>query len=254
MFLRAFSRFARRSRLPEGVRIYAVGDLHGCADLLSGAFDVIDADLARSRPGRCIEVFLGDYIDRGPDTRLTLDLLIERRRLRETVFVRGNHESILTSFLDEPRFLASWGQLGGLATLASYGLAMSADDLTRREQDIRNAFAAALPSTHNEFLIGLVPSFTCGDFFFTHAGVRPGVSLGNQSEHDLMWIREPFLSSERSFGKMVVHGHTPVREPDVRSSRINIDTGAYATGKLTVLAIEDDRLEFHFSTRSHLRR
>ncbi|EHR01458.1 metallophosphoesterase family protein [Bradyrhizobium sp. WSM471] len=251
MLLRTFfSRFDRRARLPKGVRIYAVGDLHGCADLLAGAFDLIDADLARSRPEQAIQVFLGDYIDRGPDAKRTIDLLIDRGQRHETVFVRGNHEALLLRLLDDPKMLPNWIKLGGMTTLMSYGITISARDVLQRGREVSVALAAAIPSAHTDFLANLVPFFSCGDYFFVHAGVRPGVPLDKQSEEDLMWIREPFLSSDRDFGKVVVHGHTPSLEPEIRSHRINIDTGAYATGLLTVLSIQDDKVEFHSSSRS----
>lgn len=252
MFLRTvFSRFDRRPRLPKGVRIYAVGDLHGCADLLAGAFDLIDADLARSKPERAIQVFLGDYIDRGPDTKRTIDLLIDRGQRHETVFVKGNHEALLMSLLDDPRMLPNWIQLGGMTTLMSYGIATSTNDVLQRGRGVSIALAAAIPKAHTDFLTNLVPCFSFGDYFFAHAGVRPGITLEKQSEQDLMWIREPFLSSDRDFGKMVVHGHTPSLEPEIRSNRINIDTGAYATGLLTVVAIQDEKVEFYSSSRSN---
>ena len=252
MFLRTiFSGINRRARLPKGVRIYAVGDLHGCADLLAGAFDLIDADLARSKPERAIEVFLGDYVDRGPDAMRTIDLLIDRRNRHETVFVKGNHEALLLSLLDDPQVLPKWIKLGGMTTLMSYGITTTTKDVLQRGREVSVALAAAIPTSHTDFLANLVPCFSCGDYFFAHAGVRPGVPLERQSEEDLMWIREPFLSSDRDFGKMVVHGHTPSLEPEIRSHRINIDTGAYATGLLTVLSIQDDKVEFHSSSRSH---
>jgi serine/threonine protein phosphatase 1 len=132
----------------------------------------------------------------------------------------------------------------------SFGLAPSPKHSSAEESSLRDQLISIMPNAHQKFLESLRSTYTCGDFFFTHAGVRPGIALDLQSETDLMWIREPFLSSSQCFGKMVVHGHTPVREPDIRSNRINIDTGAYATGCLSVLSIEDDRLGFHLVCRS----
>ncbi|MBR0750732.1 serine/threonine protein phosphatase [Bradyrhizobium jicamae] len=241
------SRLDRRARLPKGVRLYAVGDIHGCSDLLTTAFGLIDEDLARTKPGRVIQVFLGDYVDRGPNTRRTLDLLIGRGQVHETVFIKGNHEALLMDLLADPSRLPEWLQLGGAATLMSYGVETSPHQAATDPVSVRQAFLAALPQSHIAFLRALVPSYSCGDFFFAHAGAKPGIPLDQQSEEDLMWIREPFLSSDEDFGKVVVHGHTPVREPEIRNHRVNIDTGAYATGCLTVLAIEDYRLDFHFT-------
>ncbi len=180
---------------------------------------VIDADLARSRPRCAIEVYMGDYVDRGPDSRATLDIPINRSRRGNTVFLKGNHEVFLGNVLRDPSLLTEWLHVGGLYTLMSYGL-------------------RAMPRRHLEFLSQLRLTFTCGDFFFVHAGVRPGVPLAEQQEDDLLWIREEFLQSQQNFGKFVVHGHTPVRHPELLKSRVNIDTGAYATGNLTSMTIQ----------------
>jgi serine/threonine protein phosphatase 1 len=248
MFRGLLSRLDKRARLPEGLRIYAIGDLHGCADLLENAFAIIDDDLAQSPASQALHVFLGDYVDRGPQVKRTIDLLIGRAREHRSVFIRGNHEALLWDFLSDPSLLTEWLQLGGATTLMSYGVSAkveSGDDVGL----IHEAFRAAIPQSHVRFFSALAPSFGCGDFFFAHAGVRPGVALEQQSERDLMWIREPFLSSSEDFGKVVIHGHTPVQEPDIRNHRVNIDTGAYATGRLTILSIEDHQLDFLFSTR-----
>lgn len=227
-----------KPRLPEGVRIYAIGDIHGCADLLKQLFTVIDADLARSRPPHPIQVFLGDYIDRGPESRRAIDLLIERSKNHPTVFLKGNHEAYLAEALDDPTRLQDWRKYGGLQTLVSYGLMPPLNPDPAEQVELMRQLKTALPEDHKRFLQRLRLSFTCGDFFFVHAGVRPGIRLARQREADLLWIRDAFLESEENFGKYIVHGHTPVREPDIRPNRINIDTGAYATGNLTLLTIQ----------------
>jgi serine/threonine protein phosphatase 1 len=229
----------RMPRLPEGVRIYAVGDVHGRADLLDRVFSRIDADLAAYSDCQPVEVFLGDYIDRGPSSRAVLECLVKRSGTREIVCLKGNHETYVFQFLQNPELLADWRQLGGLETLLSYGLKPSMNADTAEQLELAKALAAALPNRHRQFLLSLSPSFTCGDFFFAHAGVKPGVPLTQQREEDLLWIRDDFLLCEDDFGKIIVHGHTPVREPDIRPNRINIDTGAYATGRLTCLIIEN---------------
>lgn len=226
----------------KGTQIYAVGDIHGRADLLNKVFKQIDADAARRAGSQIVEVYLGDYIDRGPASREVLDLLIARGRARSVVFIKGNHETYPLEFLRNPEFLIAWSQLGGLETLASYGVRPGLPTERADQIETARAFAAALPLAHRDFLQSLRPSFTCGDFYFVHAGVRAGVPLAEQSEEDLMEIREPFLSCSDDFGKVVVHGHTPAIEPEFRPNRINIDTGAYATNKLTCLAINGDRL------------
>lgn len=225
-------------RLPEGIRIYAFGDIHGRADLLKKMFTVIDADLARSPVERSIEVFLGDYIDRGPYSGATLDLLIERSRHRNTVFLKGNHEAYLLDVLRDPSKLEEWRQFGGLQTLMSYGIQPPLNPTAAEQADLIRSLTEVMPGNHVEFLRSLKPWFVCGDFFFVHAGVRPGIPLAEQQESDLLWIRNEFLDSRANFGKFVVHGHTPVKEPDIRPNRINIDTGAYATGNLTLLVIQ----------------
>jgi serine/threonine protein phosphatase 1 len=228
--------------MPDGTRIYAFGDIHGRADLLKEMFTVIEADLASSPAKRPIEVYLGDYIDRGPDSARTLDLLIERSRRHETVFLKGNHEVFLLEVLRDPTKLGDWRQFGGLQTLMSYGIQPSLNPSEAEQANLIKALTEALPSKHLRFLESLKPSFTCGDFFFVHAGVRPGIPLREQQESDLLWIRNEFLDSQENFGKFIVHGHTPVREPDIRPNRINIDTGAYATGNLTLLMIQGSRM------------
>jgi serine/threonine protein phosphatase 1 len=227
-----------KPQLPEGVRIYAISDIHGCADLLEQLFTVIDADLERSRPPHPIQVFLGDYVDRGPESRRTLDLLIERSKSHHAVFLKGNHEAYLLDVLDDPAKFQDWRKYGGLQTLISYGLTPSLNPDLAEQVELMRQLKMALPEAHKGFLKRLRLTFTCGDFFFVHAGVRPGIRLSRQREADLLWIRDAFLESEENFGKYIVHGHTPVREPDIRPNRINIDTGAYATGNLTLLTVQ----------------
>ncbi len=227
------------AQLPDGVRVYAIGDIHGRADLLEETLSEIDVDRT-SRPPACraVTVFLGDYIDRGPASREVLDLLLGHRRTNETVFLRGNHETFVPRFLDEPAVLDEWRQCGGLETLVSYGLKPSIRPDANEQMVLVQELAKSIPRAHLEFLDSLDLSFDCGDFFFVHAGIRPGVPIRQQKEEDLLWIREEFLSFEQPFERFIVHGHTPVPQPDLRSNRINIDTGAFATGRLTSIVIE----------------
>jgi serine/threonine protein phosphatase 1 len=227
-----------KGKLPEGVRIYAMTDIHGCAHLLKQMLRVIDADLARGRPRHAIEVYMGDYVDRGPDSRATLDILINRSRRGNTVFLKGNHEVFLGNVLRDPSLLTEWLHVGGLYTLMSYGLTPLPTPGDEERRALVRELARAMPRRHLEFLSQLRLTFTCGDFFFVHAGVRPGVPLAEQQEDDLLWIREEFLKSQQNFGKFVVHGHTPVRHPELLKNRANIDTGAYATGNLTLMTIQ----------------
>jgi serine/threonine protein phosphatase 1 len=225
-------------QLPEGIRIYAFGDIHGRADLLKEMFTVIDRDLERNPVDRPLEVYHGDYIDRGPDSAQTLDLLIERRRSRGTVFLKGNHESHFLEVLSDASKFEDWRQFGGLETLMSYGIQPSLSADAAEGAELIRSLKNVLPEEHLQFLCSLQPSFVCGDYFFVHAGVRPGIPLDKQQESDLLWIRNEFLDSDANFGKFVVHGHTPVNQLEKRRNRINIDTGAYATGNLTLLRIE----------------
>lgn len=250
MFKGWVGKVKKRARAPSGIRIYAIGDIHGCADLLERAFTVIDNHITGLDTERVIHVFLGDYVDRGPDTKRTLDLLIDRSKNHEAIFVRGNHEQLMLDFLKQPSILSEWWSMGGAPTLLSYGLSLGSKCRLGEEFSLRDALVAAMPESHRAFLSSLRSAYSCGDFFFTHAGVRPGVALDLQREDDLMWIREPFLSSRHDFGKVVVHGHTPVREPEMRYNRINIDTGAYATGRLSILSIKDSQLGLQLVSRS----
>lgn len=233
-----------RPGVPAGRRIYAVGDVHGRADLLRSLFTRIDADLKAHPNVQSLQLFLGDYIDRGPNSRYVLDLLIARGRKHRTVYLKGNHESYASRFLSDPSVLPEWRQMGGIPTLLSYGVTPSGQTGAQTEEEVAIAFRRALPEAHRRFIEELAVSFTFGDFFFAHAGVRPGVPLEHQSQQDLLWIRDDFLLHEGDFGKVVVHGHTPATEPDIRPNRINIDTGAYATGRLTCLVLEGDEMRF----------
>jgi serine/threonine protein phosphatase 1 len=234
----------QRARLPDGRRIYAIGDIHGCAELLADILDRVDDDIKRRPAAKVLQVFLGDYIDRGPDSRQVIDLLIARQQTTKVVFLKGNHEDCVLRFINEPKTLTQWKSIGGLNTVASYGVTVTDHRAAHSQQAIADALRLSMPVTHLSFLHGLALSFTCGDFFFAHAGVRPGIALDQQSPDDLLWIRDDFLCHEESFGKVVVHGHTPTHEPVIRPNRINIDTGAYATGRLTCLVLESDRVSF----------
>ena len=242
----SLARVAQKSpaKVPDDIRVYAIGDVHGRADLLALLLQRIDSDLAARPVTRPLHVFLGDYVDRGPQSREVLDLIINRKKRHHTVNLKGNHEACLLKFLESPSALSAWQEIGGLTTLLSYGVTPIINATSVEQERLATAFNEALPESHRRFLGGLALSFSCGDFFFVHAGVRPGVSLNRQLRRDLLWIRDDFLLHEDNFDKMIVHGHSPVYEPDVRSNRINIDTGAYATGQLTCLMLEGTDVSF----------
>jgi serine/threonine protein phosphatase 1 len=233
----------RLARLPVGVRVYAIGDIHGRADLLEQTLMKIDQIEDAYPARRTIEVFVGDYIDRGASSAGVIAQLVRRGQSREIACLKGNHEALLLEFLRDPTILTDWQSIGGRETLMSYGLkpAVSPDAIQQRE--LSAALAQVLPPSHHDFFTQLQLSFVCGDFFFVHAGVRPNIPLAHQREEDLLWIRNEFLEYRGHFDKVIVHGHTPVREPEVRTNRINIDTGAYATGRLTCFLFEEDRID-----------
>lgn len=229
--------------LPDDLRIYAIGDIHGRADLLQRLLDKIDDDDARR--GAVAErrlVFLGDYIDRGPLSREVIDILIDGLPDRfATDFLRGNHEEMLLQAQHDDQAAALWLLNGGEETIASY--------LRGRSEGLGDPpspdwVARMLGETHLRLLNGLAGKVAYGHYLFVHAGVRPGHPLDQQTPHDLAWIREPFLSSTADFGAIVVHGHTPVAQPVVRPNRIGIDTGAWMSERLTAVRLEGDEREF----------
>jgi serine/threonine protein phosphatase 1 len=233
--------------LPEGQLLYAVGDVHGRLDLLKAMLERIKADAERcGQVERRTLVFVGDYVDRGPDSKGVVETLITQPLSNfDTHFLKGNHEAILLDFLDEAWRLEHWLLNGGEPTMRSYGV--GTERLARLHAPAavwRNAFADALPAAHLRFFQDLKLSISFGDYLFVHAGVRPGVPLSAQSEADLVWIRAPFLDHAGPFGKIVVHGHTPTRMPVTRENRIGIDTGAVFTGKLTALRLRGSSREF----------
>lgn len=239
--VRQFRRASTGGRL-----VYAVGDVHGRADLMRGLIQAITEDARETAaPERPLLVMLGDYIDRGADSRGVIDLILALRSadMFEIRCLKGNHEQALLEFMRRPDIGASWLVHGGRPTLSSYGVASNAattEDWTR----VRDALAIALPPEHLAFFSTLELSITLGDYLFVHAGVRPGVPLDAQSERDLLWIRADFLGGTSLFDKVVVHGHTPAEAPLGDGRRIGVDTGAYATGILTAARLCGEEQSF----------
>jgi len=228
-------------RVPRGYRAYAVGDIHGRLDLLNQLLALIEKDIERRPARKALLIFLGDLIDRGPDSRGVVERLRTYRHdpLR-TFFLGGNHEEVLLRLLAGERgILASWLKFGGAECLKSYGVD-PADLNGQSEGRSLATIKEAIPENHAEFIGNFADTVSLGDYLFVHAGIRPRVDLSLQSQTDLRWIRSPFLEDEDDHGFVVVHGHTIRDGVDERPNRIGIDTGAYRTGVLTALGLEGD--------------
>jgi serine/threonine protein phosphatase 1 len=231
--------------LPDGLRIYIVGDIHGCFDLLEQLYREIRRDRDAAPPRECVEIFLGDYIDRGPQSREVVEWMISAVPIADRrICLMGNHEDMLLAALADASGMPNWLANGGLETFLSYKPVpqhiLAGMTLAR----VRSDFLAALPAAHRDFLMNLPRLAEFGDYLFVHAGLRPGRALDRQDPEDLVWIREPFLASDFDFGKVVVHGHTPCSAPEIRPNRINVDTGAVFTGCLTCLILEGESRRF----------
>lgn len=238
--------FLGEARTPPGMRLYAIGDVHGCDDLLAEVHAAIEEELRR-RPAETHRiVHVGDYVDRGPKSAAAVARLL---RLTEkdarVICLSGNHEDTLIRFLDDPDDWApTFLGYGGVATMESYGVDAERAYGAGGLEQLRDALASAMPAAHQAFLRNLKLSVRLGDYLFCHAGIRPGVPLDRQTPDDLRWIRGEFLDSGRDHGFVVVHGHTPAERPEVRRNRINIDTGAVFTGRLTCVVLEGTEYRF----------
>ena len=225
--------------VPDGYRVYAIGDIHGRLDLLDEALLQIESDIDGRKPAQNIVVFLGDLIDRGPSSAQVVERLrTYRRKSVRTIFLIGNHEEVFLRLLrGESRYLRDWLAFGGAECARSYGISVSA--LKRMEPARAVAvLSEKVPENHRSFLQSFVDTFRIGSYLFVHAGIRPGVPLADQSQSDLRWIRQPFLENGDDHGFIVVHGHTIADQVDVQDNRIGLDTGAYRTGVLTAMGLE----------------
>ena len=227
--------------IPDGVRIYAVGDVHGRSGVLRTMLSAIAED-ARLRPvPRVIEVFLGDYIDRGLYSREVVDVLLHAPPDgHERICLLGNHEQTLLHFLKDPKVLRDWANFGGYATLASYGVPIPATISPETVAVLRDRLQQNMPAAHAAFFKNLQLRYILGDYLFVHAGLMPGLAWDMQKPDNLLWIREPFLQHEGYFEQYVVHGHSPVAVADIRPNRANIDITAAAVNSLCSLVIEGD--------------
>jgi serine/threonine protein phosphatase 1 len=248
MFDKFFGRRAQKAeivlpRVADGTRLYAVGDIHGRLDLLREIDGRIRDDAAAARSARNTVIYLGDYIDRGDQSREVVDWLIDRPLPGfQRVLLLGNHEDSLLQFLTDVQIGPAWLAYGGAATLLSYGVKPPSTDreFVRVQEELRDR----LPSRHLAFMRGLALCHVEGDYYFVHAGIRPGVPLDLQKQEDMLWIRDEFLLSRQDFGKIVVHGHTITEAPEIRRNRIGIDTGAFASGRLTCLVLQGEAWSF----------
>ncbi len=231
--------------IPVGQRVYAIGDIHGCDDLFQALIEQIAADDNQRPPAAMSIILLGDLVDRGPSSRQVIDRAIALKSLWPDVrLIIGNHEDVLLKALGgDPKTMRYFVRIGGGPTIHSYGL--SGADYDRLTFDeLADQFPRLVPADHVAFLSGGEDRIVIGDYLFVHAGVRPGVPIDQQSTGDLRWIRDEFLEDRRDHGKIVVHGHTIYDEVQERPNRIGIDTGAYATGRLTALGLEGEERWF----------
>lgn len=232
--------------VPPGDLLYVIGDIHGRADLLTDLLHQIETDALGEDAERKRLIFVGDYVDRGPDSRRVVEILLDQRpESFQASFLKGNHEALLLDFLADAARLRAWRINGGDATMLSYDVDVAGLEQAKASPEHwRAAWKDALPQSHRSFFEALELQMSFGDYLFVHAGVLPGVPLDAQHEDDLLWIRDEFLNYPGAFGKVVVHGHTPCTLPDRRANRIGIDTGAVFTGRLTALKLKGGSQSF----------
>jgi len=237
----------------DGQLIYAIGDIHGCYDQLRRLLAQIAHDADLHAGGRTASlIFCGDYVDRGPASSRVIDALcwLKRHGPFNVHFLKGNHEQVMLAYIADPDSARAWLRFGGMQTLRSYGVVPpAAKDDPEAHIAARDDLLERMPVAHLRFLETLELMVGVGDYAFVHAGIRPGVPLASQSQEDLLWIREGFLDVEEPSERIVVHGHTWADDqPVVLPHRIGIDTGAYETGVLTALRLEDGAIDI-LSTR-----
>ncbi len=225
--------------LPAGTRVYAIGDIHGCLEPLTALHALIARDLAERPVETSVVIHLGDYVDRGPDSADVVALLAGDPPIAgaQVVNLMGNHEDMMVTAVTSGQTAdaVQWLRNGGAETLLSWGIPRAVPQAE---------WAARIAPSHLAFLGALALSHRVGPYLFVHAGIRPGVALHQQKRDDMLWVREPFLSSKKDHGAVIVHGHTPAKEPSMRPNRIGIDTGAVMGGMLTALVLEADQMAF----------
>jgi serine/threonine protein phosphatase 1 len=248
--------FWKRSRQPavsgpKGSRAYAIGDVHGRLDLLRALLERIEQDNARRGPAKTFLVFLGDLVDRGPDSRGVIDLLLSRPpRFARPIYLAGNHEEAFLRVVGgDEAVVPAWLSYGGKECAQSYGI-NGGWLLNATPAAVTSEVAHKVPQAHVDFLASFGDTFRFGDYLFVHAGIRPGLPIEQQVQQDLRWIREGFLDDRTNHGVIVVHGHTIVETVEEHPNRIAIDTGAYRSGTLTAIGIEG-RERWFLETKAH---
>jgi serine/threonine protein phosphatase 1 len=240
-WLKAKSETTSPARAPENTRIYAIGDVHGRLDCLLDLLGQIERDAA-TYSGQKILIGLGDYIDRGPDSKGVIERLMQPLEDFECHFLKGNHEQSLLSLFERTDYGKGWLTYGGLETLVSYRIPYQLGAPTpERLEGLRQTLLELFPASHRSWLAQLQLHLTFGDYHFVHAGVKPGIPLAEQSDDSRLWIRDEFLHYKGRLEKVIVHGHTISEEVETRPHRIGIDTGAYASGCLTALVLESEQ-------------
>lgn len=241
-FKKRYSHPKRDYALPPGVRIYAIGDIHGKAEVLAKLLTRIEQDAQDFEGNLLIQLFLGDYVDRGEQSCEVVEQLLQTPpKGHDRICLMGNHEATLLDFLNDPTIIRPWLQYGGMATLDSYGVSLpqtlSGEDL----QTLHQEFQAALPDSHRQFFHSLRPCYQQGDYFFVHAGIDPKQPLEEQSFDTFLWIRDDFLNHPGFYEHYIVHGHTPVPSPQILESRANLDLSIAEGKQLGCLKLEGNR-------------
>jgi len=234
---------APSARIPDGERVYAIGDVHGRLDLFEALIDAVDADDAALPAAQACVILLGDLVDRGPESKGVVAKAREWQRRRKVRILMGNHEEMFLNSFDNPEMLRHFLRHGGRETLISYGIGTDAY-MNATLEEVMNLMAQHIPPEERAYIEGFEDSIALGDYYFVHAGVDPATALSQQKPHQLRWIREPFLSHDEPLEKIIVHGHTIIDEPVDNGVRIGIDTGAYSSGVLTALVLEGDHRRY----------
>lgn len=230
--------------VPDNQRVYCIGDIHGRADLLKELHEKIQID-AGPYQGKKTIVYLGDYVDRGEQSRQVIDILLANPLENfESVYLKGNHEQAMMDFIAFPAAANAWLSFGGREALNSYGIPLAHIPSMDEVETIARKLDEKLPDDHRAFITNTLYHWRCGSYYFVHAGIRPGVELEDQAMEDQLWIRDDFLASTLSHGAIVVHGHTITALPEILPNRIGIDTGAFSSGVLTCLVLEGEAQRF----------